>query len=68
MFYLKYNNTRPDPVSRWGQAAARPDLTPPDGATLGAEEEADGVTAARGWRVVCRLDHWRLCELPKGKG
>src|SRR5690606_15395136 len=24
----------------------------------GAEEEADGVTAARGWRDVCRLDHF----------
>ncbi|HEX2862698.1 MAG TPA: hypothetical protein VHN79_13715, partial [Lacunisphaera sp.] len=35
--------------------SARPDRYPPDGAP--AEEEADGVTAARRWRDVCRLDH-----------
>jgi len=35
--------------------AARPDRTPPDRSEAG--EEADGVTAARRWRDVCRLDH-----------
>ena len=29
--------------------------TPPDRSDEGVEEEADGVTAARRWRGVCRM-------------
>jgi hypothetical protein len=37
--------------------------TPPDRSDYGAEEEAEDMTAARGWRGLCRSDHWQHCSL-----
>ena len=52
-----------------GRATA-PAMPPPGPTTLHRTERKRRrkQTAARRWRVVCRLDHWGLCDLQTGKG